>query len=571
MMQLLKKFRLIYGLMDQTDKRKLLLIFIVSMLNGVVSAAVVASVLPFVGLISDPGTFHSNEHIVKFCEIMEIDSYAGAVIAFGFLALLLLLLSNVISACDSWYGEVFGSKKELALSTRLLHNYLKIDALEFERKNSGERAKSILSDVERVIITTLFSMLDLVSEVIIALFVIALLLWVNWAVTLVVFAVLVAVHFLINMLVSPPLDRYGKQYAQLQATIYSHVLEALKLHKEIKLADIHPYFLNRYSGACNKMVRTSLMRSLISDIPAYLLELVAFSIILAVAIYFTLFNKGDTQPVTVIGVYAVAAYRLIPAIARIFNKIESIWYDTAILEDVAHALQPLAEVDLAEGTRQELARSIVMQEIYFDFGESSPFHMEALNLEFPINRFTCIKGRTGCGKSTVLNLLSGLYKPISGQILADGVPVDAYRSKWWQSRIGLVPPVLNVINVSIYENVALGVEVHEINRERVREVCRMVDLDELVSGLPKGYESVYGEEGLTFSSGQVQKLGIARALYRKPAILLLDESTDAFDLKTESLVLDRLKAIDGMTIIFVSHRPSVMEHADHLIDLEEVL
>jgi ABC-type bacteriocin/lantibiotic exporter with double-glycine peptidase domain len=425
--------------------------------------------------------------------------------------------------------------------------------------------------VERVIISTLFSMLDLVSEVIIALFVIALLMWVDWGVTLAVFAVLVGVHFLINLCVSPPLDRYGKKHAALEARIYSHVLEALKLHKEIKLANIDRFFVNRYARACDKMVHTNLMRNLISDMPAYLLELVAFSIILAVAIYFALFTGGDTQPVTIIGVYAVAAYRLIPAIARIFNKIESIWYDTAILEDVARALQPLAEVDLAEGSAHSLDRSIVMQDIFFDFGETSPFHMEALNLEFPVHRFTCIKGRTGCGKSTVLNLLAGLYKPISGQILADDVPVNAYRSKWWQNRIGLVPPVVNVINASIYDNIALGVEPEAVDREWVHEICRIVELDELVAGLPGGYDSVYGEEGLSFSSGQIQKLGLARALYRRPLVLLLDESTDAFDLNTETRVLDRLKAMEGMTIIFVSHRPSVMEHADKLIDLEEEL
>ena len=238
---------------------------------------------------------------------------------------------------------------------------------------------------------------------------------------------------------------------------------------------------------------------------------------------------------------------------------------------MALALRPLTEVELAEGHQHDLSRMIAMRDIYFDFGEASPFHMAALNLEFPINGFTCIKGRTGCGKSTVLNLLSGLYRPVSGQILADGEPVDAYRSRWWQSRIGLVPPVVNIINVSIYENIALGVESADIDRERVHNVCRLVELDELITSLPGGYESIYGEDGLCFSSGQVQKVGIARALYRDPAILLLDESTDAFDLQTETMVLDRLKAIDGMTIIFVSHRPSVMEHADKLIDLEEML
>lgn len=570
-MQLFKKFYLIYELMDRSDKRKLLLILIISMVNGVLSAATIASILPFIGLVSEPEILNTNEYIVAFSRITGIESYSGVVISFGLIGFSLLIAGNAISAFDSWYGELFGAKKDQVLSTRLLRNYLHIDVLEFERRNSAERAKEILSDVDRVIISTLFSMLDLVSEVIISLCVIGLLFWVDWGVTLVVAVVLITAHFLVNSLVSAHLARLGKRHAELESTLFSHVLEALKLHKEIKLNDISGYFVNRYAESSGEMVRNGLKRSLISELPQYVLEVIAFGVILAVAIYFAVFSGNNGQPVTIIGMYAVAAYRLVPSIASIFDRVEDIWFDTAILEDFVGSLTPLAEDDLSPASDQKIKRSISLKDVCFKFGASSPFHMDALNLEFPVNRFTCIKGRTGCGKSTVLNLLAGLYRPSSGRVVADGKAIDANRCAWWKRRIGLVPADVNVIQISLYENIALGIEPSEIDREKVRRVCGVVDLDELIGSLNHGYESIYGENGLNFSSGQIQKVGIARALYRDPALLLLDESTDAFDLKTEQLVLDRLKAIDGMTMVFVSHRPSVMEHADVVIDLEEVL
>ena len=509
-MHLLKKFRLIYDLMDSSDRRKLLLILLISMVNGLLSAASIASILPFVGLITEPEILHTNKYIIRFCELTGVTSYGGAVIAFGLMGLGLLIAGNVISACDNWYGEIFGSKMEQQLSTRLLRNYLGIDSLIFERRNSAERAKEILSDVKRVIIRTLFSMLDLISEMIISGFVVLLLLVVNWSVTLIVFGVLLVVHLLINKLISRFLERYGKRHAKLEASLFNHVLEALTLHKEIKLAGVSDYFVNRYFKTSGKMVRNSLKRSLVSDMPAYLLEIVVFSIILSLSIYFTLFSSGDTQPVTIIGMYAVAAYRLVPSLASIFDRIENIWYDTAILEDVSRSLVLMPEVKIQDGEAHRIDRRIILRDICFDFGESSPFRMDRLSLEFPINRFTCIKGRTGCGKSTVLNLLSGLYHPGAGAIIA-----DRYRGGWpipppgGKSRIGLVPASVNVIRLSMYENIALGIEPDEIDRERVHEVCRLVELDDVIEGLPRRYETAYGDEGLCFSSGQIQKLGIA--------------------------------------------------------------
>jgi len=184
---------------------------------------------------------------------------------------------------------------------------------------------------------------------------------------------------------------------------------------------------------------------------------------------------------------------------------------------------------------------------------------------------TCIKGRTGCGKSTVLNLAAGLFRPAAGAIHVDGKAIDVYGSTAWKSRIGLVPAAVNVMQVSLYENIAMGVPAADIDRQKVRAVSELVDLDAHILSLRHGYESIYGDDGLNFSSGQIQKIGLARALYRDPAILLLDESTDALDLKTENLVLSRLNQIEDMTMIFVSHRPSVQEHAAKVIDMEEVL
>jgi ABC-type multidrug transport system fused ATPase/permease subunit len=548
-----------------------LLIFGISLLNGLINAAGIASILPFIGLISEPGILDTNKYILLFKHATGIESYAAVVISFGVISMGMLIVGNTISAFESWYGVLFGATKNQEFSSRLLRNYLRIDVLEFEKKKSAERAKEVLSDVGRVVISTLFSMLDLISEIIVSVFVVGLLLWIDWKVTLVVFSVLISIHFLINSITSNTLDRLGKRYATLEASLYSHVLEALKLNKEIKMNSIAPYFVRRFSFSAGQMVKVSVKSSLVSELPQHVLEVVAFGVIMSVALYFSVFAADEGQPVTIIGMYAVAAYRLIPSVANIFRKIKGIWYDTAILEDVAKSLVVQDEVEDDPHALQWPARTISLCNVSFAYSKTAPFHLDGLDLEFPVNRFTCIKGKTGCGKSTVMNLVAGLFHPAKGTVACDGHPINAFESKSWKRRIGLVPATVNIIQASLYENIALGVEMEEIDREMVHAVCRLVDLDELLCGLPHGYASVYGEDGLCFSSGQILKVGLARALYREPRLLLLDESTDAFDLKTETLILDRLKAMDGLTIIFISHRPSVMGHAHLTIDLEEVL
>jgi ABC-type multidrug transport system fused ATPase/permease subunit len=570
-MHLLAKLRIIYNLLDSVDRRTLALILCISLLNGALNAAGIASILPFIGLISEPGILETNKYILFFREFSGIDSYAAVVVSFGLISLLILIVSNAFSAFESWYGVLFGATKNQAFSARLLKNYLGIDVLEFEKKPSAERAKEVLSDVGRVVISTLFAALDLISDIMVSVFVVGLLLWIDWRVTLVVFTALILIHYLINFFTSTQLDTLGKRYAQLQASLYSHVLESLKLNKEIKMNSLAPYFVQRFSLTAGQMVKNSVKSSLISELPQRLLEVVAFGVIMSVALYFAVFAEDGSQPVTIIGMYAVAAYRLIPTVNSIFNKIKEIWYDTAILEDIARALTETDDPQEDPGAVTWPSQTLALRNVSFAYSKSGPFHLDGLDLEFPVGRFTCIKGPTGCGKSTVMNLVAGLYRPAKGAVEADGRAIDAHASKRWKQRIGLVPADVNIIQASLLENIALGLEPEEIDRARVREVCRLVDLDGLLQGLPNGYDSVYGDDGLRFSSGQVLKVGIARALYRNPSLLLLDESTDAFDLKTESLVLNRLKAMEGLTIIFISHRPSVMEHADVVVDLEELL
>lgn len=567
-MQFLNKCSLLYDLMDSRDKRTLMLLGILSLVNGLFNVVGIASVLPFIGLISVPELLETNKYILIFKDVTGIESYTGVVVAFGTISLFLVIVGNALSAYEVYYGELFGHKKDLELSKKLLRNYLNADVREFEKINAGERAKSILRDVDRVILGTIFSIFQLFSAVLISVFIVLLLLVVDWGVTLVVIGTLTGVYFLIHQFTSVRLDKLGREYAGLESDIYNRVLESLKLQKEIKLNSLSDFFVKRYGMSSGNLIRNRLKHSVIDLVPQYAIEIMAYGVILLIAMYFAISFGPESTSITIIGMYAFAAYRLLPAIDTIFDNMEGILFGSAILEDFVKAFDDSKDSDDRDKPTIALRHSISLSDVSFRFSPDGAFHLDHLNLEFPAGELTCIKGKTGCGKSTVLNLVAGLYQPTSGHICVDGEVLDAYGSKRWKSKIGLVPAVVNLLQASLYENIALGVSFPEIDLQKVRSVAALVDLDEHIMKLGDGYDSVYGENGLNFSSGQILKVGIARALYHDPSLLLLDESTDAFDIDTERLVLERLTALPGVTILLISHRPSVLSHAAKIIDLE---
>ncbi|TQV88714.1 ATP-binding cassette domain-containing protein [Aliikangiella coralliicola] len=566
---MLNKFFIIFGLMDQTDKRRLLIILFSSIINGLFSVVGIASILPFISVISEPQLIESHRYIIAFKEFTGIQSYQGIVIAFGSLSFLLVLFGNIINALDAWIATRFGYQKEHQLSERLLKIYLNSDELAFARKKNSERVKSILADIDRVILDTLFAMLEMISGSIVTVFIFVLLLTVDLQATLVITLAILVAYLTIYRLTSNKLDNLGKEYADLETDIYSEVLEALKLQREIKLAQIGGYFIKRYSNSFAAMVNNRLKYELISLIPQRVIEVVAYGSILLIAMFFSLSDQSDLSAITMIGMYAFAAYRLLPAVSDIFDSYEQIQFGSAILKKLAAEFNN----ELSSGSDNyptvRLSNQLCLKNIEFHFNDKSSFCFKDLSLKFHANQFHCVTGKTGCGKSTLLNIIAGLYQPGKGKLLVDDQPVNLYNNPNWQSQLGFVPPRVNLIEASVIENIALGEPEDSIDHEKIEKIAKLVDLHDHLMSLPDGYQSVFGDEGLNFSTGQTQKVGIARALYRDPNLLLLDESTDALDLATEKKVIENIKQHFKLTVIFVSHRPSVQQFADQVYNLEQ--
>ncbi|MCW9017412.1 MAG: ABC transporter ATP-binding protein/permease, partial [Kangiellaceae bacterium] len=492
------------------------------------------------------------------------------IIVLGSLSFLLIILGNLVNALDVWIATKFGFQKERQLSQKLLANYFRADELEFSKKKVSERTKTIISDIDRVILDTLFSMLEMLSGILLAIFIFALLVLVNLYAALFISAAIVSVYWLVYFFASKKLDRLGLEFAELETDLYSEVLQSLKLRKEIKLDNLQSSFLASFGQSFNRVMNNRLSYEFISLVPQRIIEVVAYGSILVIATVFTINYGENASAITLIGVYAFAAYRLMPAVSDIFDSFEQIQFGSAILKRLIAELRQEPE---DEGSCDEikLESELKLDSIDFAFATRKEKIFDRLSIHFKLNQFNCILGKTGCGKSTLLNILAGIYQPQGGKILVGDTNVSLYHNANWYQQIAYIPTQINLIDATIAENIALGIKADQIDQGKLKSVIKQSTLDIDLTALEAGANTRIGAEGISLSNGQTQKLGIARALYSSPQLLLVDEGSDALDLASEEKLLVNLKSDSQLTVIFVSHRPSVWQFADHLLDLEKYL
>jgi ABC-type bacteriocin/lantibiotic exporter with double-glycine peptidase domain len=280
--------------------------------------------------------------------------------------------------------------------------------------------------------------------------------------------------------------------------------------------------------------------------------------------------------ISMLALYAFAAYKLMPSLQEIFASLANIKFTRAVLDNLEKELFQAAQEGMVELEEQNIIATkftdkIVIKDLSFSYSNSSKQVINNINIEIPKKYFIGIIGETGAGKSTLLDIILGLLKPSSGTILVDGIAINHNNMRSWQNLIGYVPQTIYLSDSSIAENIAFGVSIDEIDMSRVEQAAQMAQISDFIeNNLKLGYMTIIGERGARLSGGQRQRLGIARALYRMPEILVFDEATSALDNKTEQDLLDAIKGLVGqLTIIMVTHRLATIKDADLIYKIED--
>jgi ABC-type multidrug transport system fused ATPase/permease subunit len=563
---------MLLSVFTKPERLQIYMLLVNATVMGLIDVAGVASVMPFIAVLMDDQIIESNPYLRAAYELFEFESYTHFKVYLGLLSLGALIVSNFFSAFESWFRYRFCFTRTHSLCVRLLAKYLHEPYLSFLQRNRAELQKIIVTDVDRVVVGTLMAGVGLFADLLCAAFILALLFIVDSVVTLATLFVLGASYLALHLTIRKRVTELGEEFVVLDTAITARAQEALENMKEIKVSGRENEFVRRLAGPRERFALNAIRHNTLDLVPSRLIEIVAFGVIIVVALYYLLSRGTSSSVLAIIALYTFAAYRLVPTLKVIFDSVDTIRYNAPALEIICKDFDPVRPG--TRGARREprrLERGIEIQDVSFAYPGMTGKALDGFSMTVAAGELVCVMGPTGAGKSTALDVLLGLLPPDSGRVLIDGAPLGREGVDEWRRSIGYVPQVVNLIDDTVACNIAFGMPVQNIDRDRLHEAARRAQIHDFIAGeLPNGYESLLGEKGLRLSSGQRQRLGLARALYYDPPVLILDEATNALDSVTERQIIDGLLALrPRRTIVFVSHKASVARRASRIIILKE--
>lgn len=528
----------------------------------------VAAMVPLMQLVSGTGTDSASVQLMA--ALIGTDSRQALIPAVAVAIAVVFLVKSVAAIWFRWWLLGRTSRVSALAASELLRRYLLAPYAVHRTRRLNEVYRNI-SDSTMQATSVLLSTLSVITDATMLAAIVIVMAVTAPVVTLftvVLFGVLVLG---LQLLLRRRQARIGEEIAEAGLDSWGYMMPALDGFREARLTASAGTFIDGFTKARMRVAMAGRQLSIISELPRYALEV---GFVLAIAgISAILFVGDDTaHALTVLGVFAAASVRALPALNRIAGSLATIRTGRVGMGIVQDAVEDLA----AGGSHVETPRDgsryageIVVQDLTYKYPDADTPVIDHLSLTIAENSTTAFVGSSGAGKTTLLDLILGLLDPTEGTIECGGRSIYDDRAAWYQG-LGVVPQDVFLINDTLAANVAFGVPPGEIDRDRVWQTLAMAQLTDIARGLPDGLDTTLGERGVRLSGGQRQRLGLARALYPRPSVLVLDEATSALDNLTEHEITMTLAALKGsITIIVVAHRLSTVKDADNLVFLKD--
>lgn len=540
-------------------------------LMGLLQVVSIGSILPFLNVLVNPEAVSENRLLSGLFNFIGFEDQQDSLFVLGFIVLAMIVLSNGTKIATLWAIHRFSWNKHHRLSTYLLEQYLAQPYESFLDRNSAELGRNILVEVRNVTQGVLIPSMRLFASITTAGAVLIFLMWVNPVIALLSALTFGGLYGVIYLTVRQRLDRIGRIRMQANMLRFKGVNEAFGGIKDIKLMGRESSFVSQYVGPSRRFSTVNATREIITIIPRHALEAVAFGGLLLVIMVMMATQDDISNIIPIAGVFAFGAYRLLPALQEAFRDLTSLRFHRSVLEvllkDVAGGKTPRAATvatSAVDAERLQFQKEIQLQGVTFTYPGAEQPAVREITLTVPRNSSVAIVGATGVGKTTLLDIFLGLLRPQQGYLAIDGTVVDDDNLRSWQNLLGYVPQHIFLCDDTLARNIAFGVPPNQIDHTAVERAAQIANLHDFIVGeLPQGYDTLVGERGVRLSGGQLQRVGIARALYYDPEILVLDEATNALDGATEDAVQQAIsQAAVAKTLVVVAHRLSTVRNSD---------
>ncbi|MFC2105042.1 ABC transporter ATP-binding protein [Candidatus Bipolaricaulota bacterium] len=559
--------RKLFDLFTLQERRKLLLVCGAVVLHALVETAGIASIVPFLTLVANPSAVHDNAVLYWLFTTLRFSSVNWFLLFVGFMVLGVLVLSNAIAAVATWAMLRFSWMQNHSLSRRLLASYLDRPYVFFLNQNTATLGRNILMETQQVVNGLVIPAMWMLAKGFVILFIFALLLAINPVLAMLMIGALGSAYGVIYAFAHRKLARIGRERAEANRERFKVANEAFGAIKLLKLLGKDKLFIERYSTQSLRYSDRLASAALISSIPRYAMETIAFGSILVVVLYLLGTHRNLEQVLPLVGLYAFAGYRLMPAFQVLFSGVAKVKFNAAALDVLHEGL----ERDLVHATSAcrdavplPFHETLELRNAKFRYPGAGLPVIEGLNLTIDAGSSVGFAGKTGSGKTTTVDLILGLLRLAGGGIYVDGIEVTDENLGCWQQNLGYVPQEIYLTDDTVARNIALGMPDEQIDTRAVERAARIANVhDFILTSLPDGYQTSVGERGVRLSGGERQRIGIARALYHDPAVLVLDEATSSLDGVTEKGVFKAIANVAKVkTLIIIAHRLTTVKDCD---------
>ncbi len=561
-------FQRVWFMLVPAQRRAGVLLLGLMLVCMVIETLGIGAVIPILALMTKSNLVSSYPELAPWLDLLGNPSHEWLVV-FAMLALFAVyVIKFLLLILSLWLQARFVSWIESDFSLRFFTGYLRQPYTFHLQRNSSELIRNVTGQVSQVT-GAIQSYAMITAESLVALGILVLMLVVEGVTALLVTSVLGLASWGFYLFTKTRIKRWGEELQDHEKMRLQYLREGLGAAKDVKLLGREKNFIDQYH--VSNLGKTEISRKVVTlaSLPRLLLELLGVTGIIAIVLLMVAQNRPMESLVPALGLFAVAAFRLMPSANRLLNAAQSVRFSSPAFNNLYKEFCLLEEAkSWEESSSLPFKKALVLEGVGFRYPSTEALVLNEISLVIKQGESAGFIGSTGAGKSTLVDIVLGLLVPVSGVVRVDGVDIQT-SLRGWQDKVGYVPQSIFLTDDTIRRNIAFGLSSDKIDEAAVWSSLRAAQLEQFVNDLPEGLDTQIGECGIRLSGGQRQRIGIARALYHNPSVLVLDEATSSLDTATEKDFIEAVCALKGeKTLIIVAHRLSTVEHCDYLYRIE---
>ena len=553
----MKTFIKLYNFLNLIQKKQIIYFVFFLLIATLLEVISISLIFPSLSLIIDSPEKGKFGLILEAFPILKNFSVTDLLLVFVVVFLVINLFKTLFLVFFSWWRNSFSLSLERTISSNLYNKYVDLPLIFFNSKNSSTFIKNIISESRKVRIS-IDAYLKIFTEFFVIFFVSIVLIIYQPIPSLLILFFFASFGLLTNKILRKRLHKLGFVQVVELDKVFKNLKDAFGSFKDIKIRDNKDYFLGKFSFYLDNFLKTSKYQAIIAETVKYIFELLAILFFCFLIFLLLNLNINPKDIIPALALFAAAAYRFLPGINKILTYFQLIQSCKAAI-DLLYKDLKMKSVERIKKTKTKIKfrKEIIFKNVSFKYPGTSNYVLKKLNLRIKKNDFICISGVSGKGKTTFLDLLSGLIEPVSGQILVDNNDINKNVRSWINS-IGYVQQKVYLMDDTIKNNIVFGEK--KINFKKLEYAIKSSQLQKLIKSKKKGLDFKVGDNGAKLSGGQIQRIGIARNLYLLPDVLICDEISSSLDRDTENKLIDSLMSLrKKLTIIFITHRPNIFK------------